>query len=322
MWRFIGRRLIQMIPMLLGISLLSFLIMYAAPGSFVNALKLRPDLSPETIARIEAQLGLDQPVLVQYLRWLWNLLRLDLGQSFTYQVPVTYLIGSRAVATLLLAVSSAAISWLLAFPLGVYAAVRAHTGYDRVLTFVSLLGLSIPNFFLAMLLLFAVVRWRLPLPVGGMTSPGASSWSFWEQVLDVLRHLLIPAVVLGTAGVASLTRYLRSGLLDVLRQEYITTARAKGLPERAVIWRHALRNALNVMITLFGFELGGLLSGAALTEIITSWPGLGQLILEAVQSQDYYLVMGSVTIGGVMLVLGNLIADILLAWADPRVRLT
>ncbi|MEW6045840.1 MAG: ABC transporter permease [Bacillota bacterium] len=321
MWRYILRRLLYIIPMMLGVSVLTFFVMKLAPGDYLDLLRLNPDVSPEAIEQLNRQFGLDQPAYVQFGRWLWNVLHFNLGHSFNYGAPVSYLIGTRLLNTLLLSVASLALAWTFSFPAGVYAAVKAHSTYDRVLTFAAFIGLSIPNYFLALLLLYLVVHFNLPLPVGGMTSSDFASLSTWGKVADIGRHLIVPAVVLGTASMASLTRYLRSGMLDVLGQEYVVTARAKGLPESRVVWKHGVRNALNVMITIFGFELGSLLNGAALTEIITGWPGMGRLVLEALRAYDYYVVMGTVLMAGVLLVVGNLVADILLAWADPRVRL-
>lgn len=312
--------------MLIGISFISFSIMYLAPGDFLGPLRLSPGVSPETIAQMAAQYGLDQPFLVQYWNWFkhafptpwsWGI---DLGRSFSYGAPVTYLIGSYALNTILLSVGSAFVAWTLAIPIGIYAARNQYSLGDKFWTTFSFLGVSIPNFFLALILLYVVVKFGVPLPIGGATSIDYNDLSFWGKVWDRIRHLIVPVLVLGTGSMAGLTRYMRSNLLDALRQDYTRTARAKGLAERVVVYKHAVRNAINPLITLFGFELGSLLGGAAITEQVTSYPGLGRLILAAIRSNDYYLVMGSLVIGSTLLVVGNLVADILLAVSDPRIR--
>ena len=321
MCRYIARRLLYLIPMLLGISIVSFFIMQLAPGSFLDQFRMSPQIRPETLEAMARQFGLDQPPLVQYLVWLKNMVfHGDMGRSFSYNAPVAYLIGSRALNTILLTVSASLLAWIIAIPIGIYSAVRQYSVGDRIFSFFSYVGLSIPNFFLALILLYLVVVYQWPLPVGGATSIDYA-WMTWpERVVDRIRHLIIPVAVLATSQIASVSRYMRAQLLDQLRQDYVRTARAKGLPERSVIYKHALRNALNPLITLFGFDLGMILSGAALTEQVTNYPGLGKLILGAVLSRDYWLVMGSLLVGGALLVIGNLIADVLLAVSDPRIR--
>lgn len=321
MFRYIARRLLYLIPMLLGISIVSFFIMQLAPGSFLDQFRMSPQIRPETLEAMARQFGLDKPPVVQYLVWLKNMvLHGDMGRSFSYNAPVAYLIGSRAWNTILLTVSASLVAWLIAIPIGIYSAVRQYSLGDRVFSFISYVGLSIPNFFLALILLYLVVVNQWPLPVGGATSI-EYAWMTWpERVVDRIQHLIIPVLVLGTAQMASVSRYMRAQLLDQLHQDYVRTARAKGLRERAVIYKHALRNALNPLITLLGFDLGTILSGAALTEQVTNYPGLGKLILGAVLSRDYWLVMGSLLVGGALLVIGNLVADVLLALVDPRIR--
>jgi peptide/nickel transport system permease protein len=318
--RYIIRRLILMIPMLLGISAISFFVMQLAPGDFLDEMKLNPQISHETYLELRAAYGLDRPLWQQYLLWLSNAVRGNLGLSLTYNMPVLDVIGSRAWNTLVLATASTAFAWLVAIPVGIYAAVRQYSLLDRILTACSYIGLSIPNFFLALCLLLLVVHFNIDLPIGGATSVEYPWLSLGEKIVDRIRHLLLPMLVLSTGQMAGLLRYMRSSLLDTLRRDYVMTARAKGLSEKTVILRHACRNALNPLITLFGFELGGLLSGAAITESVTGWPGLGKVILGAVQARDYYLAMGSLMIGSALLILGNLVADVLLALSDPRIR--
>lgn len=317
---YILRRFLIAIPLLLGMTFISFMIIHLAPGDYFDALRLNPEISAETIAQYEAKYHFDKPPIVQYLYWLKSLAKLDFGYSFTNKAPVLDVIGTRALNTIILSVSSMLITWLVAIPIGIYCAVRQYSLGDRIFSSISFLGMSIPNFFLALLMLFLFsVVWGI-LPSGGMTSSNFDEMNFLQQAGDIAAHLVIPALVIATAAMAGYQRLMRGNMLEVLRAQYVMTARAKGLPENKVIYRHALRNAINPMITIFGFELSSILSGAALTEIITSWPGLGTVMLTAVRSQDLYLVMGSALMGGVLLIVGNLIADILLAWSDPRIQ--
>jgi peptide/nickel transport system permease protein len=308
-----------MVPLLLGISLISFIIIQLAPGDFLTQQALNPQVSAERIAQERARFGLDQPVYVQYFIWLKNALHLDFGHSFSYRVPVFRLIGARLFNTFILSLSAMVFTWILSIPLGIISAIKQYSWVDKLLTFLAFLGLAIPNFFFALLLLFMAMRtgW---FPVGGMYSVSYHDLGLLGQIWDRAYHLVLPTIVLGTSGMAGLMRQMRGNLLDYLKADFVTTARAKGLSERVVIWKHAVRNAINPIITIFGLSLPGLLSGAALTEIVMAWPGLGRLMLEAVLAQDLYLVMGSLIMGSVLLILGNLVADLLLAWVDPRIR--
>ncbi|MFA5088277.1 MAG: ABC transporter permease [Candidatus Omnitrophota bacterium] len=317
--RYILKRILVAIPLLLAMSFLTFVLMQMTPGNFFDSLKLDPQISLETIARYEQLYQLDKPLFQQYLHWVKNLLKFEFGYSFFYNVPVGRLIAARAWNTFILSLASLILTWLVAIPLGIWAAVRRNSFVDRFLSLCSFAGLSLPSFFLAIILLYIASRWNL-LPLGGMRSAYYDDLTWAGRITDLLRHLVIPTVVISLSSIAALQRIMRGNMLDVLRQQYILTARAKGLPEHRVIYRHALRNAVNPLITLFGYELSGLLGGAALIEIICNWPGLGSLMLTAVRAKDVYLVMSSMLMGGVLLLLGNLIADILLAWSDPRIR--
>ncbi len=319
MTTYVIRRLLISIPLLLAISFITFMFIHLAPGDYFDQLRLNPQISEEMIKRYESQYHLDKAPIIQYGYWLKNLLRLDLGYSFVKMSPVTRVLRARIFNTLILSLASLLFAWLFAIPIGTYCAVHQYSWGDKVFASLSFFGISIPNFFLALLLLYLASLTGI-LPTGGMTSVGYEDFSFLTKVWDLLKHLIIPAFVIGTSAVAGLQRLMRGNMLEVLREQYITTARAKGLPERRVVYRHALRNAINPMITIFGFQLGGILSGAALTEIITSWPGLGSMMLEAVRSQDLFLVMGGMLMGGILLIAGNLCADILLAWTDPRIQ--
>lgn len=320
MWRYILRRILALIPLLVGITAISFFIINLAPGDFLTQLQLDPSISREMIESLRVRFGLDQPWYIQYVRWLWGLLRLDFGYSFAYHIPAVDLIVPRVGATLLMSVCSIVFAWVLALPIGIHAAIRRYSLSDKVFTTLSFIGLAIPNFFLALICLFLIASYGINLPIGGLTSLGYEWMTPWEKVIDLARHLVVPTIVLGTASMATLMRYMRGNLIEILQQDYIRTAYAKGLPGIRVIYKHAVRNAINPLITIFGYEIGNLLSGAALTENVLGYPGLGQLTLQAVLSIDTYVVMTSLVISGVLLVLGNLIADLLLAASDPRIR--
>ncbi len=316
---YILKRIFQMIPLVIGITFISFIIIQLAPGDYLDKLKMNPQISPETLKELEKAYGLDQPLLVQYIKWLLNALTFDLGYSFSYHVPVLELIKERVGNTLFLSITSAILAWGLAVPLGIWAALRPNTVIDRFIQLFSFTFMSIPNFFLAFLMLFFAVKTGL-FPTGGATSPEYEHLSLTGKILDRLWHVSLPAIVLAVGSLAGLVRLVRSAMIEALNSEYVLFARAKGLPEKEVVFKHALRNALNPFITLLGFEIASLLSGAALVEIIVNWPGMGMLMLDAVLSQDLYLVMGGLYIGAIMLIIGNLVADILLAKLDPRVR--
>lgn len=316
---YILKRLLHMIPLLLGITFFSFLIISLAPGDYLTSMSQNPQVTAETIDGLRVKFGLDKPWYIQYLKWLWNAMHLDFGYSFANQVPVFSLIKVRMLNTLILALSAALFAWGLAIPLGIISAVRHNTWVDRSASFVSFIGLSIPEVFFALIMVLFAARtgW---FPVGGMKSIDFEYMSYGGQILDLLYHLVLPAIVLGSISMAGRMRQMRANLLDTLLQDYVQTARAKGLSEGLVIYKHALRNAINPLITLFGFTLARLLSGAFLVEVVMNWPGLGRLTLDALFSRDLYLVMGSLLMASVMLILGNLMADVLLALSDPRIR--
>ena len=319
MIRYILRRVLVSIPLLLGMSLFTFVLMQKTTGSFYDQLKMDPLISAETINRYMQLYQLDKPVLVQYLQWVKNLFHLELGYSFYYNIPVTEVIKGRLWNTFVLSLSSLIFTWVLAIPLGIWAALNRNKWGDRLVQFLSYLALSTPTFFLAMLMLYAASQ-SGALPLGGMRSANYEDLNLFARWIDLLKHLLIPTIALSVGSIGALQRIMRGNMLEVLRQQYILTARAKGLPETRVIYGHALRNAINPLITLLGYEFSGLLSGAALLEIICAWPGLGMLMLTAVRSKDIYLVMASFVMSGVLFLLGNLLADILLARLDPRIR--
>ncbi|WP_297888162.1 ABC transporter permease [Sulfurihydrogenibium sp.] len=316
---YILKRFIQMVPLLVGITFLSFVIIQLAPGDYLDQLRMNPQISEATLEKLKQTYGLDQPILVQYFKWLLNALLFDLGFSFSYNMPVIELIKDRLPNTLFLSVTSGLLAWLLAIPLGVIAAVKPNSIVDKFVQIFSFTFMSLPSFFLAFLLLFFAVKSGL-LPTGGAVSPNYESMNLFQKILDRLWHVSLPAFVLAITSLAGLVRLVRSAMIESLQSEYVLFARAKGLKEKDIILKHALRNALNPFITILGFEIASLLSGAALVEIIVNWPGMGMLMLDAVLSQDLYLVMGGLYIGSIMLIVGNLTADILLAKLDPRIR--
>lgn len=327
MKKYVFKRIAMTFPLLLAMSFVSFFLIRLAPGDMLAPYRANPQISYETIAAIEKKFHLDKPLLVQYGYWLKNILHGDMGYSFLKKDSVSSVISSRLVNTLILALFTIFITWTVAIPLGIYSAVNQYKPVDGFFSFVSYIGISFPNFFLALLLLALIsVLPELPLigklPLGGMKSPGYETLSSVEKFFDVLKHLFVPGIVLSTASMAGLQRIMRSNMLEELRQRYVTTARAKGLVENKVIYKHALRNAINPLITIFGYEFSALLSGAALTEIITGYPGLGAVMLEAVRAQDQFLIMGDMLMSGILLIAGNLLADILLSVCDPRVRLS
>jgi peptide/nickel transport system permease protein len=331
MFRYVLKRLIQMIPLLLIISFLSFGVSKLAPGDYLAKQALNPHVSAAQIEAERHRLGLDKPWYVQYGLWLyhfsvpevqpaWPPVTWQWGESFTYNAPVTVVIGQRLGATLLLGIAALLFTWLIALPLGIYSAVRQYSFFDKLFSAIAFVALGIPDFFLALvlLLLAAQTGW---FPIGGRMNPSMIVEPGWKQAIDVAWHMIVPTIAVGIGSIAILQRRMRGNLLDVLGEEYIRTARAKGLPEGKVIYRHAVRNALNPIITLLGFELGALLSGFALVENVVGWPGLGFTMLHSMLDQDIPLTMAGLMIGAIMLLLGNLAADLMLAGADPRIKL-
>ena len=316
---YVLRRVVQAVPLLLGVSALTFLVIMLAPGDFINTMAENAAISAEMIESMRHRFGLDRPWWIQYLFYLRNLfLHFDFGESFSRHQPVFTVLREGLGNTLILATAAGLVTWCLAIPLGVMAAVRQFTWVDKSLSVLAFMWLSIPEVLSGLLLLFLAARtgW---LPVGGMHSLDYDDLDAIGKLGDVLRHLVLPALVVGLIPLAGRMRQMRANLLDVLRLDYVTTARAKGLDERTVVYKHALRNAINPLITLFGYTLGSLVSGSFIAEIIFAWPGLGRITLDALLTKDQYLVMGSVLMAATVLVAGNLIADLLLAIADPRI---
>ena len=315
---YIIKRIFQTIPLLFLVSIISFFLIRLAPVDPLAELRLNPSITQETLDYEVQRLGLDKPVIVQYGLWLKSFVKGDMGYCTTGERVADKLM-ERIPNTLLLTGFVIFFTWAVGIPLGIVAALHWRKPIDRLLTILSSIGMAIPSFFFALLLLIFAVKtgW---FPTGGLTSYNHSEMTIWGKIVDVLHHLVLPVVVLFTISLSGLQRQMRGNLLDVLQSDYVKFARAKGLSETKVIYKHALRNAINPMVTLLGFEFASLLSGAALTEYVFQYPGLGRLILEAVMKSDINLVMASLMIGTIMRVLGNLIADILLKLVDPRVE--
>ncbi len=319
MRKFIIRRLFQLIPLLIGVSLISFFVMHLAPGD-PTALFADPNIDPADLARIRANWGLDKPIIVQYFYWLGNALRGDFGTSYTTGRPVISEVLERLPATLLLMIPSFIITFLITIPLGVISAVKKGTWFDNVVTVLSFAGMATPSFWLGlMLMLFFAVHldW---LPAVGMYDPLLRDQGLGARVLDVLKHMILPLTTMTILSLAGITRYQRASMLEVLNQDYIRTARAKGLPERIVIYKHALRNSLIPIVTILGLSLPGLFGGAFIIETIFAWPGMGRLGVMAVFQRNYPLIMGIVILSALLIMLGNLFADLGYALVDPRIR--
>ncbi|MGI8935630.1 ABC transporter permease [Leptolyngbya sp. BC1307] len=320
---YIIKRLIQALITLLLATVFSFLVVQLAPGDFLTPYRQNPDISPETLAALEQQYRLDQPVWDQYLAWLQQVVtKFNFGMSFAYQRPALEILWERVPNTILLSAASLFVTWAIAIPLGIVSAVHQNRWPDRFLRVFSYIGQGFPTIITGLLLLFFAQLTAPLFPVGGRTSLYHEDLNFIGKILDVAWHLILPTLALSITSFAGLQRLMRGQLLDVLRQDYIQTARAKGLPENKVIYVHALRNAINPLITILGFEFAALLSGSFIVENYFSWPGLGKLTLEAVQAQDLYLIMASLVLGAVMLIVGNLLADLALSFVDPRIKLS
>jgi peptide/nickel transport system permease protein len=317
---FVLKRLLHMIPLLLGVSLLTFLLMSLAPGDYFTTLSQNPQISPEVVAQLKAKFHLNEAWYVQYFYWLKNVVSGDFGYSMAYKIPAASLIFGRLWNTFLLSFIALVLAWGIAVPLGIWAAIKKDTWVDRLCSLIAGVGLSVPDILLALLaLLFAAsTGW---FPVGGAQSPIHDLMSPMQQLWDRAHHLILPALVLAASDLAGIMRQMRSNLLDTLRADYVSAARSRGLSEGWVIYKHALRNAINPLLTIFGYSLSALLSGAFIVENIMAWPGLGRLTMEAFFAKDSYLVVDCIVLATVLLVVGNFIADLLLAWSDPRIRI-
>jgi len=322
MWLYILKRLGLMLPMLLGITLISFMVIHLAPGTPTDMqTTLNPKASLEAQKRLRELYGLDKPLMVQYGDWLKRLVHLDFGRSFSPdRRPVWDKIKERIGITLSLNLMSLIIILGVSIPIGVIAAYRAHSWFDQATTLFVFFGFAMPTFWLALLLIMFFGVYLDWLPISGLTSLNFRQFTFWQKVQDLGAHVTLPVLVAAFGGLAGMSRYMRGNMLEVIRQDYITTARAKGLPERVVIFKHALRNALLPVITVLGLSVPGLIGGSVIFESIFAIPGMGQLFYGAVMARDYPLVMGELVIGAVLTLVGNMLADVGYALVDPRIR--
>ena len=315
-------RTLALIPLLLAVALFTFLLLHLSPGDFLSELSANPQVAAETVAGLRKQYGLDQPWYVQFGKWLGQIARGDFGYSFACQCPVGSLVAERVFNTVALAAGSLLLALLIALPLGALAAWRRARGstslLDRMLSFSATLSLSLPSFLLALLavLLAARTGW---FPVGGVQSLDHERFSTAGKFADYLHHLILPATVLALRQMPAYWRQMRAGMLEILAQDYILAARARGLGESRILFKHAGRNALNPILSMFGNSIGSLLSGAFIVEAVMSWPGLGSLAVNALLSRDLYVLLACLILAAALLAAGNLLSDLLLAAADPRI---
>lgn len=320
MQRYLIRRILSMIPLLLGVSIIAFVIMNLAPGDpAIMYMDPNEPFDQTTLDAIRVRMGLDQPLPVRYLSWLGRTVRGDLGYSFVSRRPVIEEITARLPNTLLLAVTSLTISLLLGSLIGVYSALNRYRVSDYAITVVAFIGLSTPGFWLALMMIVLFSGYLGWLPSVGMRSARVEPGMI-NEMIDVGRHMIMPIIALSMPSIASWCRYVRSSMLEVLDQDYIRTARSKGLPGRVVVGRHALRNAVIPIITLFGMSIGGIVGGSVLIETVFSWPGMGRLGVNAIFSRDFPVVMGVTLLGSMLVMMGNLISDVMYALVDPRIR--
>jgi peptide/nickel transport system permease protein len=328
MLTYIVRRVLYMLPLLLVISLVSFAIIWLMPGDYITQFRLNPDVTQETYNAMAARYGLDKPFVLQYWCWLKGIVtRADFGISFETKRPVFYTLfmGGRLMWTLVIATSTLFLTYLFAIPLGIYSATHQYKISDHTFTFFGFLGLSIPNFFFALVILWVLVALfhvgEHGLGIGGLLDNRFINAPLsFAKVGNLLWHLWPAWLVIGTSGMAGLLRYMRASLLDTLSLQYIQTARAKGLSEHIVIYKHAVRNAINPLVSILGLQLPGLVTGSIITAIILNLPTVGRAYFTALQMQDQYVIMGGLLFFSLFLLIGNLVADILLAWVDPRIR--
>ncbi len=323
---YIVRRLLILIPLLFVLSLVSFVLIQLPPGDFltvyVEQLRRSGALASEAeIARLVKQYGLDEPLYKQYFIWIKNIiLHGDFGRSFQWNRPVSALIGERLALTVVISILATAFTWLVGIPIGIYSAIRQNTTFDYVFTFLGFIGLSIPGFLLALIVIWFAYS-QLGLYISGLFSPAFADapWSL-AKVMDLLKHVWVPVIIVGMAGTAGLIRTMRGNLLDELGKQYVVVARAKGLPERKVIFKYPVRMAINPLISTIGWMLPGIFSGETLVAIVLNLPTMGPLFMQALLAQDMYLAGSFVLIMGFLTLIGTLISDILLVWVDPRIR--
>ncbi|NLE76211.1 MAG: ABC transporter permease [Chloroflexi bacterium] len=317
MTKFLIRRLLQAIPTLLAVSVVMFIIIHLAPGGPTAIYAMDPNVDQKELERIEERLGLNDPLPIQYSKWLKAMLSGDWGLSYKFNRPVIDILAERIGPSIQLVGAALLIALVFSIPFGMFSALYRNRFVQYLANAVAMLGVSIPTFWLGMvILLFFSVRWRI-IPSGGMMTIGSEGWDLWDR----LWHLLPPALVLATLQVAAWSRYVRSSMLEVIGQDYIRTARSKGLRERAVVVRHALKNALLPLITLVGLQGGNLIGGAMITEVVFAWPGMGRLLAESLTGRDYPVLMASFMLMSTLTIFGNMMADVCYGLVDPRIRL-
>lgn len=320
MLEYVVRRLMFVPVTLAAITFLSFIALQLAPGDFFTQLQMNPQFDPATINELRVKFGLDQNWIMQYVKWLWRALHFDFGESIAFQVPVMHLIGSRFLSTVILSVVGLVVGWGIGIPLGVFVAVKKGTNFDHASSFVAFAGMSFPSFFIALLFLKFFGMTLGILPIGGTVSADYDSLTLLGKLFDRSHHLILPAMIFAVIGTGGTIRVMRAQVLEELRKEYVTVARSKGLAETVVLTKHILRNALNPFITSAGYVLAELISGAALLEIVLNLQGLGSMLLEAVQAQDFFVMMASITLTSFLLLVGNLLADIARGYVFPQIR--
>lgn len=319
MKQYIIRRLLQMIPTLIGISIILFAISAIVPGDYITA-QNNPSMTREKAEQLREIYGLDQPVVQRYFTWAGNMVTGNFGDSLVHKEPVTKVMNNYVWNSFIIAVFSLILSWIIAIFAGVFSAKYQYSLFDKIVTLLIFLLMSLPSFFLGLLLIKTLALEFKLFPVGGMTTAGLNAEG-WAYLKDVIKHAFLPIVVLTMLSTGSLTRYFRTSMLEVIHMDYIRTARAKGLRERVVIFKHALRNAMLPAITLLGFELPSLFGGAIILEKIFVWPGVGQVYLESINMRDYPFMLGFTIFIALLTLLGNLLSDVLYGVADPRIRL-
>ena len=317
--RYLLRRFGHALFLLAGVSMLAFLFTSLAPGTYFDEMRLNPQIAPETVAALRAQYGVDKPLPVRYLSWLNSALHGQMGFSFAYNSPVAPLLLLRARNTLILTITSTLLAWAIALPLGIWSAERLGRLPDRLLSGGTAILLVIPDLALALGLLVFAVRtgW---FPTGGMASVDFETLSPLNKLRDLMLHVILPVTALVVSSLPLLIRHVRAAVADVLNAPFLLAAVGHGIPRRTLLYRYALPAAANPLISLFGFSIGVLLSGSLLIEVVMSWPGLGSLLLESVLARDLFVVVGGVLFSTLFLVGGNFLADLLLYWADPRIR--
>jgi peptide/nickel transport system permease protein len=318
---YLAKRIFMILPMLLGITIITFIVIHLAPGSPTDAItELNPRASAQARENLKRIYGLDKPLHIQYIDWVRRLTVMDLGNSFTDGRPVLKKILESLPITILINALSLGLIIIVAVPIGIISATRQYSLFDKTTTVLVFVGFAMPTFWLALLLIIFFGVYLGWLPISGIQSMHAEQLPFWGLFWDRASHLILPVFVSSFGGLAAYSRYMRSSMLEVIRQDYIRTARAKGLPENSVIYKHALRNALMSTITILGLAIPGLIGGSAIFEQIFAIPGMGKLFLDATWARDYPVVMGILVMGAFLTLLGNLVADMSYAVVDPRIR--